>query len=311
MKANHFTDRLSTAVLQKDSRVCVGLDPNLARLPQFLLKHRPPPQAVEHFCCAIIDAVAEHCVAVKPQAAYFEMLREAASPVLWSVMRYAQQAGLLVILDAKRNDIGSTADAYARARNDIGSTADAYARAYLCDDAPVDAITVNPYLGSNGVIPFVKTAAAEARGLFVLTKTSNPSSGELQDLRLSDSGKLVYQQMADLVADWGDELVGEYGYSAVGAVVGATYPQQLAELRARMPQTPLLVPGYGTQGATAQDVAAAFDKRGLGAIINSSRGIIFAYEKRALPPTEFAQAAQAATVEMKNQINSAIEQNAG
>ncbi len=297
MRPNNFADRLCAAVLDKGSRVCVGLDPNLARLPQFLLEDHPPPQAVERFCCAIIDAVAEHCVAVKPQAAYFEALQQEASPTLWAVMRHARQTGLLVILDGKRNDIGSTADAYARA--------------YLRDDAPVDAITVNPYLGSDGVIPFVKTAAAEARGLFVLVKTSNPSSGELQDLRLSDSGKLVYEQMADLVAGWGDELIGEYGYSSVGAVVGATYPRQLAELRARMPQTPFLVPGYGAQGATAQDVAAAFDERGLGAIVNSSRGIIFAYQTRDLPPTEFAQAAQAATVEMKNQINSAIEQNAG
>jgi len=297
VKADNFADRLSAAVLDKGSRVCVGLDPNPDRLPTHLLEGNRLGEAVERFCCAIIDAVAEHCIAVKPQAAYFEALREAASPVLWSVMRYARQAGLLVILDGKRNDIGSTADAYARA--------------YLRDDAPVDAITVNPYLGSNGVIPFVKTAAAEARGLFVLTKTSNPSSGELQDLRLSDSGKLVYEQMADLVARWGAELIGEYGYSSVGAVVGATYPEQLAELRARLPQTPFLVPGYGAQGATAQDVAAAFDERGLGAIVNSSRGIIFAYEKRNLPPTEFAQAAQAATVEMKNQINSAIEQSAG
>ena len=296
MKADNFADRLCAAVLDKGSRVCVGLDPNPDCLPSHLLEGSRAGEAVERFCCEIIDAVAEHCVAVKPQAAYFEALREAASPVLWSVMRYAKQAGLLVILDGKRNDIGSTADAYARA--------------YLRDDAPVDAITVNPYLGSNGVIPFVKTAAAEARGLFVLVKTSNPSSGELQDLSLQDADKLVYQHIADLVREWGEELVGDSGYSSVGAVVGATYPQELGELRARMPQTLLLVPGYGAQGATAQDVAVAFDERGLGAIVNSSRGIIFAYQKRDLPPTEFAQAAQAATVEMKKQINSALEQSA-
>ncbi len=296
MKADNFADRLCAAVLDKDSRVCVGLDPNPDRLPSHLLQGNQPGEAVERCCCEIIDAVAEHCVAVKPQAAYFEVLRDAASPVLWSVMRYAKQAGLVVILDAKRNDIGSTADAYARA--------------YLRNDAPVDAITVNPYLGSNGVIPFIKTAAAEARGLFVLVKTSNPSSGELQDLSLQDTGKLVYQHITDLVSEWGRELVGQNGYSAGGAVVGATYPQQLAELRERIPQTPLLVPGYGAQGATAADVAAAFDEGGLGALVNSSRGIIFAYEKKDLPATEFAQAAQAATVEMKNEINSAIEQSA-
>ena len=296
MKADNFADRLCAAVQEKDSRVCVGLDPDLERLPAHLLEDRTPGQALGQFCAQIIDAVAEHCVAVKPQAAYFEMLREEASPVLWSVMRYAKQAGLLVILDGKRNDIGSTAQAYSQA--------------YLGADSPVDALTVNPYLGSDGVMPFVEAAAQEGRGLFVLVKTSNPSSGELQDQPLQDAGKLVYQQVADLVADWGRDLIGAHGYSSVGAVVGATYPQQLAELRERMPQTPFLVPGYGAQGATAQDVAAAFDERGLGAIVNSSRGIIFAYQNRDLPPAEFAQAAQVATVAMKKQINSAIERNA-
>ena len=296
MKADNFADRLCAAVQEKDSRVCVGLDPNLERLPKHLLEDSTPGQAVEQFCAQIIDAVAQHCVAVKPQAAYFEMLREDASPVLWSVMHYAKQASLLVILDGKRNDIGSTAEAYAQA--------------YLTSDSPADALTVNPYLGSDGVMPFVEAAAQEGRGLFVLVKTSNPSSGELQDQPLQDAGKLVYQQVADLVTDWGRELVGEYGYSSVGAVVGATYPQELAELRERMPQTSFLLPGYGAQGATAEDVAAAFDDRGLGAIVNSSRGITFSYQERDLPPTEFAQAAQTAAVEMKNQINSALEQSA-
>ncbi len=292
MKPDNFADRLCTAVQEKDSRVCVGLDSNVERLPKHLLAGSTPGRAVERFCCEIIDAVAEHCAAVKPQSAYFEVLREEASPVLWSVMRYAKQAGLVVILDGKRNDIGSTAEAYAQA--------------YLRGDSPVDAITVNPYLGGDGVMPFIQAAAAEGRGLFVLVKTSNPSSGELQDLPLAETGALVYQHIGDLVAGWGRELVGEQGYSSVGAVVGATYPEQLAELRERMPQAPFLVPGYGAQGATAPDVAAAFDDQGLGAVVNSSRGIIFAYKNIDMPPDQFATAARAATVQMKDALNKAI-----
>ncbi len=292
MKPDNFADRLCAAVHEKDSRVCVGLDPNLERMPRHLLSASTPGETVERFCCEIIDAVAEHCVAVKPQAAYFEVLREEASTVLWSVMRHAKQAGLLVILDGKRNDIGSTAQAYAQA--------------YLRGDSPVDAMTVNRDLGGDGVMPFVRAAAEEGRGLFVLVKTSNPSSGELQDLRIAETRAPVYQHIADLAGGWGRELVGEQGYSSVGAVVGATYPEQLAELRERMPQAPFLVPGYGAQGATAADVVAAFDSQGLGAVVNSSRGIIFAYKNTDMPPDQFATATRAATVQMKDELNKAI-----
>ena len=155
-------------------------------------------------------------------------------------------------------------------------------------------------------MPFVRAAAEEGRGLFVLVKTSNPSSGELQDLRIAETRAPVYQHIADLAGGWGRELVGEQGYSSVGAVVGATYPEQLAELRERMPQAPFLVPGYGAQGATAADVVAAFDSQGLGAVVNSSRGIIFAYKNTDMPPDQFATATRAATVQMKDELNKAI-----
>ena len=288
----NFADRLCAAVQEKDSRVCVGLDPRLDRLPPHLSEQSSgPAQAVEQFCQQIIEAVAADCVAVKLQAAYFEVLRDEGLRVLWSVADYAHQQDLLVIIDAKRNDIGSTAQAYAEA--------------YLRGDGGADAVTVNPYLGTDGIKPFIDAAGETGRGLFVLVKTSNPSSGDLQDLTVqttSDS-KLVYQHIGDLVAQWGEPLVGGSGYSSVGAVVGATYPRQLAELRARLPQVPFLVPGYGAQGATAEDIASAFDNRGLGAIINSSRGIIFAYQQGDWTPEQFAEAAAQAAHQMKQEIN--------
>lgn len=291
----NFADRLGAAVAAKDSRVCVGLDPRLDRLPPHLREqHDTPPEATEQFCCQILDAVAEHCVAAKLQAAYFEILRDEGLRVLWSVAQYAHRLGLVVIIDGKRNDIGSTAEAYAWA--------------YLRGDSVADAITVNPYLGIDGVKPFIEAAAETGRGVFLLVKTSNPSSGELQDLPLQTQAgqKLVYQHIADLVAQWGESLLGEGGYSSVGAVVGATYPRQLAELRERLPHVPFLVPGYGVQGGTAQDIASAFDEKGQGAIINSSRGIIFAYQQSEKPAERFAEAAAQAAAKMRQEINQVL-----
>ncbi len=291
----NFADRLWAVVQEKNSRVCVGLDPYRDRLPPYLLEtYERPAEAVEQFCCQIVDAVVEHSVAVKLQAAHFEVLRGDGLRVLWSVADYAHRRGLLVIIDGKRNDIGSTAQAYADA--------------YLRGDRGADAITVNPYLGIDGVRPFVEAATESGRGIFVLVKTSNPSSADVQDLSVQTDtgGKLLYQHIGDLVARWGEGLIGECGYSAVGAVVGATYPGQLAELRSRLPHVPFLVPGYGAQGATAADIAAAFDDQGQGAIINSSRGIIFAYERQGKAAEQFAAAAREAAAQMKESINAVI-----
>ncbi len=293
----NFADRLWAAVKDKSSRVCVGLDPRLDRLPAHLEKQNDTPaQAVEQFCCQIVDAVAQHCVATKLQAAYFEILQDEGLRVLWSVAQCARRLGLVVIIDGKRNDIGSTAQAYAQA--------------YLHQDSPADAITVNPYLGIDGVKPFIEMAAETGRGLFVLVKTSNLSSGQLQDLPVqTKSGqKPVYEHIGDLVAKWGESLVGEYGYSSVGAVIGATYPQQLGELRERLPHVPFLVPGYGAQGATAEDIALAFDDNGQGAIVNSSRGIIFAHQQSEAPPERFAEAAAQAAAKMKQEINYVVKE---
>ena len=291
----NFADRMCAAVREKNSRVCVGLDPHLGRLPPYLLENNEnPAEAVEQFCCRIVDAVVPHSVAVKLQAAHFEVLRQEGLRVLWSVADYARSRQLLVIVDAKRNDIGSTAQAYATA--------------YLRGPGGADALTVNPYLGTDGISPFVQAAAETGRGIFILVKTSNPSSAELQDLPVQSEGgpKPLYRYIGDLVARWGEELIGECGYSAVGAVVGAIYPGQLAELRGCLPHVPFLVPGYGAQGATAQDIGAALDNEGLGAIINSSRDIIFAYERQAEAPEQFAKAAGEAAAQMKEAINRVI-----
>ena len=224
--------------------------------------------AYAQFCRQTIDVVAPLVPAVKPQAAFFEQLGPAGMAALAQVVGYARQKGLVVIIDGKRNDIGSTATAYAQG--------------YLGHDSPwgADALTVSPYLGDDSLQPFVDVAVERAAGVFVLVKTSNPGGRMLQDLLAQ--GRPLYRHVAEYVERLADATAGACGYGAVGAVVGATYPAQLAELRAEMPHTWFLVPGFGAQGGTAADVAAAFDSRGCGAIVNNSRGILFAYKAAAL-----------------------------
>jgi orotidine-5'-phosphate decarboxylase len=300
-----FADRLAAAISAKNSRVCVGLDPRLELLPAALRKDlsgsAEAARAYRDFCCAIIDAVAAHAVCVKPQAAFFEAIGPDGCGALWDIIAHAQSCGLIVILDAKRGDIGSTAEAYAQACfHPFGRPAGA------------DAVTVNGYLGSDGVRPFVKSAAECGGGVYVLVKTSNPSSGELQDLYVDcPAGRSpVYLHMARLVEHWAEGKVGESGYASVGAVVGATYPQQLAELRTDFPTVPFLVPGYGAQGGGPAEVAPGFDLNGQGAVVNSSRGILFAYAdasyRQRFAEADFAAAAAAATQDMKQQINAAL-----
>lgn len=287
----NFADRLAAVMRQKHSRLCVGLDPRLDLLPPEL--PADPTERVETFCRRLCEVVAPHAVAVKPQAAYFEALAPDGLACMWRVIRYAKSLGLLVIVDAKRNDIGSTATAYASACLGLHPGV---------AEPLADAVTVNAYLGYDGVEPFVNLAREHGTGAFVLVKTSNPGSGQLQNLTLQ-SGATVYQHVADLVAQWGSELIGKSGYSPIGAVVGATYPEQLAELRARIPSVLFLVPGYGHQGATATDVRAAFDKDGCGAIVNSARGIIYAFRREG---GDFAEAAEAAALKAKQELNAAL-----
>jgi orotidine-5'-phosphate decarboxylase len=269
----NYADRLTEAVQRCKTPVLVGLDPRLQSLPAALVASTGSATCVqkaaayEAFCRGVIDVVAPLVPAVKPQAAFFEQLGPDGMVALGRVIRYASEKGLLVILDGKRNDIGSTAVAYAEGILGRG------------DRSPwgADALTVSPYLGDDSLRPFVEVATQREAGIYVLVKTSNPGGAMLQDL-VAD-GKHLYDHVGGFVNQLAQESLGHCGYGAVGAVVGATWPEQLSALRSAMPQTWFLVPGFGSQGGTAADVAGAFDDRGLGAIVNNSRGIHFAYQR--------------------------------
>ena len=261
----HFADRVVEAARRKQSCVCVGLDPRPDSLPaplktwsDLLAEPEAAAAAIVAFNSAIIDAGADVAVLVKPQVAFYEQLGAPGLRAYEDTVRLAREAGLIVIGDVKRGDIGSTAEAYAEAHLDRIGT---------------DAVTLNPYLGWDSIEPFAKRCAA-GHGAFILVRTSNASSSELQEWPRPEQP--VWQRVAEMVRDWGAGHVGASGYSALGAVVGATFPETAAALRALMPKTLFLVPGYGAQGADAKACAACFNRDGLGAVVNSSRGIIFA-----------------------------------
>ncbi len=266
-----FSDRLAAAVRRCKTPVLVGLDPRADSLPAPVAARSSAAADVAaayvRFCQGVVDVVASLVPAVKPQAAFFEALGVPGMQALKQVIDYAAGKGLLVILDGKRNDIDSTALAYAQAYLGPG------------DASPwgADALTVSPYLGDDSLTPFESASRERAAGIFVLVKTSNKGGKRFQDLDCG--GRPLYLHVAEYVESLAAGTRGDCGYGAVGAVVGATYPQQLVELRAAMPSTWLLVPGYGSQGGTAADVAGGFDAQGLGAIVNNSRGIIFAHAK--------------------------------
>ena len=266
-----FADRVAEAVERKRSQLVVGLDPRVDLLPVELrgeaVLGRPAAAAgVTRFCKGIVDAVAPYVVAVKPQAAFFEALGSDGIASLEEVSLYARQAGLLVLFDGKRGDIGSTARAYAAAYLEP--------RAGLPPLA--DAITVNPYLGADSVEPFLLACRRYGAGIFLLVRTSNAGAMDIQDLALSD-GRPLWHHVAVLVQEWGADLVGEHGTSSVGAVVGATYPRAVGEARRAMPQAILLLPGVGAQGATPADVARAFTSGPASALVAASRSVIYAY----------------------------------
>lgn len=298
--------RLVEAVKAKQNPTVAGLDPRLDYLPEFLkekayAEHGKTLQgaaaAVLEYNKALIDAMYDIVPAIKPQAAYYELYGWAGVKTLAETIAYAKEKGMYVITDGKRNDIGTTMEAYAAAHLGL---VDVDGEQYAPFDG--DALTVNGYLGADGIKPLLSICKERDRGIFVLCKTSNPSSGELQD-RLLD-GEALYARMGDLCEAWGADTIDESGYSAVGAVVGATYPAQLAELRARLPHTYFLVPGYGAQGGGAADVAPAFDKDGMGAIVNSSRGILCAWKKEQCDPADFAGAARREALRMKDDLTS-------
>ena len=267
-----FADRLAEAVERKRTQLVVGLDPRPDLLPVELrgdahLGRRHAADACARFCRGLIDAVAPYVVAVKPQVAFFESLGADGYIALEDVCAYARTAGLLVIADAKRGDIGSTARAYASAFLEPQE-----------DGRPAlaDALTANPYLGRDAAEPFLHACRRQGAGLFLVVKTSNPGGAEIQDLTLSN-GKPVWQQVARLVHEWGEELVGERGLSSVGAVIGATHPRAVGEARRLMPQAVLLLPGVGAQGATPADVARAFTSGPASALVTVSRSVIYAF----------------------------------
>lgn len=275
----------------------VGLDPRWDELPDAFRAasdgFETRARAYASFCRQVVDVVASLVPAVKVQAAFFEELGSAGMAAMADVIMHAQEQGLLVIVDGKRNDIGSTAAAYARGYLGRGQSA-----------WHADALTVSPYLGDDSLAPFVEMAVERGAGLFVLVKTSNPG-GQLFQNRVSD-GQPLYRVVAEHVEQLARSTVGAGGYGAIGAVVGATYPQQLAELREAMPHTWLLVPGYGSQGGTAADVAGGFDAHGMGAIVNNSRGILFAYRRPAYAdqfgPSRWQEATEAATCDMIDKL---------
>ena len=302
-------DRLIENIIKKQNPTVAGLDPKLDYVPasiknacfeQYGKTLEGAAAALLAFNKAIIDQIYDIVPAIKPQAAYYEMYGWQGVKALHDTIAYAKEKGMFVMTDGKRNDIGTTMEAYATAH--LGTTDVA---GESIDAFGADALTVNGYLGTDGVKPLVKICQEKDKGIFVLVKTSNPSSGELQDLKL-ENGASVYEQMGKMCERWGEELPGKYGYSGVGAVVGATYPEQLAEMREKAPHTFFLVPGYGAQGGGANDAKNAFDKNGLGAIINSSRGIMCAWKAQGLSEDDFAAAARNEALRMKADILSVI-----
>lgn len=298
---HNYSDRLHQAIREKATPALVGLDPRFDLLPESVQSaaraaggdvYQVQAAAFEQFCRPVIDVVAGLVPAVKPQSAFFEQCGPPGLFALQRIIRHARDAGLLVVLDSKRGDIGSTATAYAHA-NLAGEDPDAAPFA-------ADALTVNAYLGADTLQPFLDLALERRAGLYVLVRTSNPGAGEFQDRETK--GEKLYEGVARTVESLNTDCRGDSPYGPVGAVVGATYPQQLDELRALMPSTPLLVPGYGSQGGTSEDVAGAFDEEGIGALVNSSRGINFAFSREpyasGFAPEQWEQAVEAATQDM-------------
>ena len=296
-------DKLVGKIKKLNAPIVVGLDPNLSFVPEHIKKQfadleDPLEAAAESiflFNKGIVDAVSDLIPAVKPQIAMYEQFGVPGLRAFQKTVEYCHAKDLVVIGDIKRGDIGSTSEAYARGH--IGN----------CSPFNEDFVTLNPYMGSDSVKPFINYAKPDKKGVFVLVKTSNPSSGEFQD-RLIE-GRALFEHVADKVNEWGSDYVGECGYSYVGAVVGATYPEQARLARKLMPKAYILVPGYGAQGATAKDILPNFDENGLGAIVNSSRGIIAAYknEKYAkFGPEHYDEAARAAVIDMQTDIASVL-----
>ncbi|MEG2420410.1 MAG: orotidine-5'-phosphate decarboxylase [Oscillospiraceae bacterium] len=297
---------LQSQICKMKNPTVAGLDARLEYVPPQIVKAcneqygaglESAVEAIYRFNCGLMDALCDIVPAVKPQSAYYELLGWRGMEMLERTIQYAKSKGFFVIADVKRGDIGSTAQAYAEAwlgKTDVGA-----ADKVSCFGA--DCVTINGYMGSDSIAPFLDVAKQEGKCVFVLVKTSNPSSGELQNMVAGD--RQVYNVMGDLTQRLGkDTASAGFGYQRIGAVVGATYPAEMRELRRRLEKTFFLVPGYGAQGGTAQDVQYAFDHYGRGAIVNSSRGIMCAWQKTGKNGEDYAEAARAAAIAMRDDI---------
>ena len=297
-------DRLIKKIIETKNPSVAGLDPDIMQIPAFIRESaireygetfEAAEQMLIVFNTALIDALYDIVPAIKPQAAFYEMYGWHGVRALKYTIDYAKSLGMFVITDAKRGDIGSTMDAYAKGH--LGTTKIGRSEHTAFG---ADALTVNAYLGSDAIAPLSEICKAQDKGVFVLCKTSNKSSGELQDIDVS--GRTIYETMGDLCETWGEGTDSEYGYSHIGAVVGATYPQQLSDMRKRLPHTFFLVPGYGAQGAGAEDIEVSFDSRGLGGIVNASRSILCAYKKPEYSHLEPEEAARKECERMRKDI---------
>ncbi len=288
-----FADRLIEKVQAKDSRCVVGLDPRVDQMPAFV-DRTSPCIAITEFHELILEAVADLVPAVKPQLAFFEQYGVAGMQAFENTVRAARQRGLLVIADGKRNDISSTAEAYANA--------------YLGRDVfDCDALTVTPYMGRDSLAPFVDACAKHGKGMFAILKTSNPGSRDFEDQPLSETGRPLYEKIAGALNQLGRDLVGGSGYSSIGAVIGATFPEEGRRLRSLMPKALILVPGYGAQGGSAKAAAECFNDDGLGAIVNSSRGISYAFGDANISRDAFVRSVRENTLRMIGEVNAAVK----
>ncbi len=302
-------DRLVKGIKEKKSPIVVGLDPRFNQIPDAIKEKylntygktfKAVSEAIFEFNMGIIDQVADIVPAVKPQVAFYEQYGLEGMEAYKKTCEYAMEKGLVVIADVKRGDIGSTSKAYSTAHLGLTDVLDEKHAAF-----PSDMATINPYLGDDCMKEFIEDIKTNDKGMFILVKTSNPSSAQLQNLETD--GKKIYEVVAGMVQDWCEQTLGECGYSPVGAVVGATYPEEAGQIRELMPNAYILVPGYGAQGASGKDITNNFNADGLGAIVNSSRGIIFAYQKEAYAGMQYDEAARAAVLDMQEDINNALE----
>lgn len=315
VEKTYFSDRLINKILEKKSYIVAGLDPVYQKIP-LSIRCTPTGENNNLFNCIgntifnfnkiIIDTIHHLVAAFKPQIAFYEMYGLEGLRAFIETVQYAKKKNLIVIEDAKRNDIGTTAQAYSNAH--IGKVQlDEYNAKPVFD---VDALTVNPFLGSDGILPFLKNVKLYKKGIFILVKTSNQSSYELQDLTLNDGKKKVFTHLAELVNIWGENYIGEHGYSSVGAVVGATFPEHALILRKIMPYTLFLVPGYGAQGAIGEDIINCFNKDGIGAIIGASRTINYPHGSNLMiSESEFTKQVYNAVQAMNNDINTSLSKN--